>query len=152
MVQLQRGPRGREKEWTDCVAAEDCRVVGITEDWSTAAFYLRVPCDSLCPAYPCVAFFFAADPLQRCHPLKALPQHDGAPRILLYPSRVFCCCVYRISKCYSKMDELPRANVSRTRARLTLRMPCAMLICGLGGLEKPALVAAGDKEASSCTD
>ena len=31
-------------------------------------------------------------------------------------------------------------------------MPCAMLICGLGALEKPALVAAGDKEASSCTD
>ena len=37
MVQLQRGPRGREKEWTDYVAAEDCRVVGITGDWSTAA-------------------------------------------------------------------------------------------------------------------
>ena len=31
-------------------------------------------------------------------------------------------------------------------------MPRAMLICGLGALEKPALVAAGDKEASSCTD
>ena len=27
-------------------------------------------------------------------------------------------------------------------------MPCAMLICGLGGLEKPALVASGDKEAA----
>ena len=31
-------------------------------------------------------------------------------------------------------------------------MQCAMVICGLGTLKTPALVAAGDKEAPSCTD
>ena len=31
-----RGPEGKEKEWTDCVA-HDLRLSGITGDWSTAA-------------------------------------------------------------------------------------------------------------------
>ena len=30
------GPEGEKKEWTDCMA-EDFRLFGITEDWSTAA-------------------------------------------------------------------------------------------------------------------
>ena len=30
----KRGPRGKEKEWTDCVA-DDLRLFGITGDWST---------------------------------------------------------------------------------------------------------------------
>ena len=30
----KRGPRGNEKEWTDCVA-EDLRLFGITGDWTT---------------------------------------------------------------------------------------------------------------------
>ena len=32
----KRGPGGKEKEWTDCVA-DDLRLFGITGDWSTAA-------------------------------------------------------------------------------------------------------------------
>ena len=32
----ERGPRGKEKEWTDCVA-EDRRLFGVMEHWSTAA-------------------------------------------------------------------------------------------------------------------
>ena len=32
----KRGPAGKEKEWTDCVA-NDLRLFGITGDWSTAA-------------------------------------------------------------------------------------------------------------------
>ena len=32
----KRGPGGKEKEWTDCVA-EDLRLFGITGDWNTAA-------------------------------------------------------------------------------------------------------------------
>ena len=32
----KRGPGGKEKEWTDCVA-DDLRLFGITKDWSTAA-------------------------------------------------------------------------------------------------------------------
>ena len=32
----KRGPGGKEKEWTDCVA-DDLRLVGIKGDWSTAA-------------------------------------------------------------------------------------------------------------------
>ena len=32
----KRGPGGKEKEWTDCVA-HDLRLFGITADWSTAA-------------------------------------------------------------------------------------------------------------------
>ena len=32
----KRGPGGKEKEWTDCVA-DDLRLSGITGDWSTAA-------------------------------------------------------------------------------------------------------------------
>ena len=32
----KRGPGGKEKEWTDCVA-DDLRLFGITRDWSTAA-------------------------------------------------------------------------------------------------------------------
>ena len=34
----KRGPGGKEKEWTDCVA-DDLRLFGITGDWSTAALY-----------------------------------------------------------------------------------------------------------------
>ena len=36
----QRGPGGKEKQWTECVA-EDRRVFGITEDWSIAALHRR---------------------------------------------------------------------------------------------------------------
>ena len=32
----KRGPGGKEKEWTDCVA-DDLRLFGITRDWSAAA-------------------------------------------------------------------------------------------------------------------
>ena len=32
----KRGPGGKEKEWTDCVA-KDHRLLGITRDWNTAA-------------------------------------------------------------------------------------------------------------------
>ena len=32
----KRGPRGKEKEWTDCVA-DDLQLFGITGDWNTAA-------------------------------------------------------------------------------------------------------------------
>ena len=32
----KRGPRGKEKEWTDCVA-DDLRLFGVTRDWKTAA-------------------------------------------------------------------------------------------------------------------
>ena len=32
----KRGPGGKEKEWTDCVA-DDLRLFGITGDWSTGA-------------------------------------------------------------------------------------------------------------------
>ena len=32
----KRGPGGKEKEWTDCVA-DDLRLFGITGDWRTAA-------------------------------------------------------------------------------------------------------------------
>ena len=31
----KRGPGGKEKEWTDCVA-DDLRLFGITGDWSTS--------------------------------------------------------------------------------------------------------------------
>ena len=31
----KRGPRGKEKEWTDCVAEDRC-LFGITGNWSTA--------------------------------------------------------------------------------------------------------------------
>ena len=37
----KRGPGGKEKEWTDCVA-KDRRLFGITGDWSTAALDPRV--------------------------------------------------------------------------------------------------------------
>ena len=33
----KRGPGGKEKEWTDCVA-DDLRLFGVTGDWKTAAF------------------------------------------------------------------------------------------------------------------
>ena len=33
----KRGPGGKEKEWTDCVA-DDLRLLGVTGDWRTAAF------------------------------------------------------------------------------------------------------------------
>ena len=33
----KRGPGGKEKEWTDCVA-DDLRLFGVTVDWRTAAF------------------------------------------------------------------------------------------------------------------
>ena len=32
----KRGPGGKEKEWTDCVA-DDLRLFGVTGDWRTAA-------------------------------------------------------------------------------------------------------------------
>ena len=32
----KRGPGGKEKEWTDCVA-DDLRLFGVTEDWRTTA-------------------------------------------------------------------------------------------------------------------
>ena len=32
----KRGPGGKEKEWTDCVA-DDLRLFGVTGDWKTAA-------------------------------------------------------------------------------------------------------------------
>ena len=32
----KRGPGGKEKEWTNCVA-EDRRIFGITGDWGTTA-------------------------------------------------------------------------------------------------------------------
>ena len=32
----KRGPGGKEKEWTDCVA-DDLRLLGVTGDWKTAA-------------------------------------------------------------------------------------------------------------------
>ena len=32
----KRGPGGKEKEWTDCVA-DDPRLFGVTGDWRTAA-------------------------------------------------------------------------------------------------------------------
>ena len=32
----KRGPEGKEKEWTDCVA-DDLRLFGVTGDWGTAA-------------------------------------------------------------------------------------------------------------------
>ena len=32
----KRGPGGKEKVWTDCVA-DDLRLFGVTEDWRTAA-------------------------------------------------------------------------------------------------------------------
>ena len=34
----KRGPVGKKKEWTDCVA-EDLRLFGITGDWNTAALH-----------------------------------------------------------------------------------------------------------------
>ena len=35
----KRGPGGKEKDWTDCVA-EDLRLFGIRGDWNTAALDL----------------------------------------------------------------------------------------------------------------
>ena len=32
----KRGPGGKEKKWTDCVA-DDLRLFGVTGDWRTAA-------------------------------------------------------------------------------------------------------------------
>ena len=34
--EVKHGPRGKEEEWTDCVA-EDLRLFCITGDWSTVA-------------------------------------------------------------------------------------------------------------------
>ena len=34
----KRGPGGKVKEWTDCMA-DDLRLFGITGDWSTAALH-----------------------------------------------------------------------------------------------------------------
>ena len=43
----KRGPSGKEKEWTHCLA-EERRVFGITEDWSIAAVDPEVGCSTVC--------------------------------------------------------------------------------------------------------
>ena len=43
----KRGPRGKEKIWTDCVA-EDRRVFGTTKDWSTAILDPGIWCHAVC--------------------------------------------------------------------------------------------------------
>ena len=43
----QRGPGGKNKEWTDCVV-EDRRTFGILEDWSIAALDPGVWYNTVC--------------------------------------------------------------------------------------------------------
>ena len=43
----KRGPRGNDKDWTDCVG-DDLRLFGITGDWSTAALDTRVWYSTVC--------------------------------------------------------------------------------------------------------
>ena len=88
-------------------------------------------------------------PLHAIFPLKS-PFPLGLVREVV-PAKPLACDGISPSHLW-RLDRCRGADNASRDPRVTLRMPCAMLICGLGALEKPALVAAGDKEASSCTD
>ena len=55
----QRRPRGNEKGWTECVAENRSRVLGITGDWSTTALldpgaWYNTVCEGGAGSLPCV--------------------------------------------------------------------------------------------------
>ena len=125
------------------VVLDNCRHLRISHKQRNTAELLRIPCFRVVPP----GILRKESPQEIKKLCKEARPHRPSSEYLADSARKFTRCLQE-----TKFHCARVSTGIRMPTCVTLRMPCAKRICGLGAIEKPALVAAGDKEASSCTD